>query len=153
MADSFNTSLFKQTFQRVFAKDLQGSFKMAFAATLEVKVPVQRPPVAGSGSASSKADHVTCVVCFQTSREVKVSGAIGPCVSLGAKGPCVSENVGERRWRHLLSAGSRADLMCVCVCVYAGDRHRWDIPVEGLWPRSRHHAGSLLRGGQPGEVT
>lgn len=29
----------------------------------------------------------------QTSREIKVSGAIGPCVSLGAKGPSVSENV------------------------------------------------------------
>ncbi|XP_061650301.1 protein transport protein Sec23A isoform X1 [Phyllopteryx taeniolatus] len=64
MADSFNTSLFQQTFQRVFSKDVQGSFKMAFAAMLEVK----------------------------TSREVKVSGAIGPCVSLNAKGPCVSEN-------------------------------------------------------------
>uniref|UniRef100_A0A8C5C6Q2 Protein transport protein SEC23 n=1 Tax=Gadus morhua TaxID=8049 RepID=A0A8C5C6Q2_GADMO len=37
MADSFNTSLFKQTFQRVFAKDEQGTFKMAFAATLEIK--------------------------------------------------------------------------------------------------------------------
>ncbi|KAG5265579.1 hypothetical protein AALO_G00244050 [Alosa alosa] len=64
MADSFNTSLFKQTFQRVFTKDVQGSFKMAFASTLEIK----------------------------TSREVKISGAIGPCVSLNAKGPCVSEN-------------------------------------------------------------
>ncbi|XP_077420812.1 protein transport protein Sec23A [Vanacampus margaritifer] len=75
MADSFNTSLFKQTFQRVFAKDVQGSFKMAFAATLEVK----------------------------TSREVKVSGAIGPCVSLNAKGPCVSENEigsgGTSQWK------------------------------------------------------
>lgn len=39
MADSFNTSLFKQTFQRVFTKDVQGCFKMAFGATLEVKVP------------------------------------------------------------------------------------------------------------------
>ncbi|XP_077476953.1 protein transport protein Sec23A isoform X5 [Stigmatopora argus] len=29
---------------------------------------------------------------LETSREVKVSGAIGPCVSLNAKGPCVSEN-------------------------------------------------------------
>uniref|UniRef100_A0A8C9T6D9 Protein transport protein SEC23 n=1 Tax=Scleropages formosus TaxID=113540 RepID=A0A8C9T6D9_SCLFO len=37
MADSFNTSLFKQTFQRVFNKDVQGSFKMAFAGTLEIK--------------------------------------------------------------------------------------------------------------------
>lgn len=38
MADSFNTSLFKQTFQRVFTKDVQGSFKMALAGTLEIKV-------------------------------------------------------------------------------------------------------------------
>ncbi|KAI9526998.1 Protein transport protein Sec23A [Dissostichus eleginoides] len=75
MADSFNTSLFKQTFQRVFTKDVQGSFKMAFNATLEVK----------------------------TSREIKVSGAIGPCVSLHAKGPCVSENEigtgGTSQWK------------------------------------------------------
>uniref|UniRef100_A0A672PFJ4 Protein transport protein SEC23 n=1 Tax=Sinocyclocheilus grahami TaxID=75366 RepID=A0A672PFJ4_SINGR len=75
MADSFNTSLFKQTFQRVFTKDEQGSFKMAFAGTLEIK----------------------------TSREIKISGAIGPCVSLNAKGPCVSENEigtgGTSQWK------------------------------------------------------
>lgn len=63
MGDSFNTSLFKQTFQRVFSKDAQGEFKMGFGCTLEVK----------------------------TSRELKVSGAIGPCVSLGVKGPSVSD--------------------------------------------------------------
>ncbi|MEE6514282.1 hypothetical protein FKM82_022299 [Ascaphus truei] len=38
MGDSFNTSLFKQTFQRVFNKEAQGSFKMAFGGTLEIKV-------------------------------------------------------------------------------------------------------------------
>uniref|UniRef100_A0A673K9F6 Protein transport protein SEC23 n=1 Tax=Sinocyclocheilus rhinocerous TaxID=307959 RepID=A0A673K9F6_9TELE len=64
MGDSFNTSLFKQTFQRVFSKDYNGEFRMAFGGTLEVK----------------------------TSRELKVSGAIGPCVSLNTKGPCVSDN-------------------------------------------------------------
>ena len=37
MGDSFNTSLFKQTFQRVFSKDAKGEFKMAFGATVEVK--------------------------------------------------------------------------------------------------------------------
>ena len=43
MADSFNTSLFKQTFQRVFTKDVAGAFKMAFAGTLEIKVePLHR---------------------------------------------------------------------------------------------------------------
>uniref|UniRef100_A0A8C3M6E9 Protein transport protein SEC23 n=1 Tax=Chrysolophus pictus TaxID=9089 RepID=A0A8C3M6E9_CHRPC len=37
MGDSFNTSLFKQTFQRVFNKGLNGEFRMAFGANLEVK--------------------------------------------------------------------------------------------------------------------
>lgn len=38
MGDSFNTTLFKQTFQRVFTKDVQGQFKMGFGGTLEIKV-------------------------------------------------------------------------------------------------------------------
>ena len=38
MGDSFNTALFKQTFQRMFSKDVRGEYKMAFGATLEVKV-------------------------------------------------------------------------------------------------------------------
>uniref|UniRef100_A0A667XXR5 Protein transport protein SEC23 n=1 Tax=Myripristis murdjan TaxID=586833 RepID=A0A667XXR5_9TELE len=37
MGDSFNTSLFKQTFQRVFTKDYNGDFRMAFGGTLEIK--------------------------------------------------------------------------------------------------------------------
>ncbi|XP_021931409.1 protein transport protein Sec23A-like isoform X2 [Zootermopsis nevadensis] len=63
MGDCFNSSLFKQTFQRVFSRDQKGELKMAFNGTLEVK----------------------------TSRELKVSGAIGSCVSLNVKGPCVSD--------------------------------------------------------------
>ncbi|XP_077299748.1 transport protein Sec23 isoform X3 [Arctopsyche grandis] len=63
MGDSFNSSLFKQTFQRVFAKDEKGDYKMAFNGVLEVKC----------------------------SRELKVSGGIGSCVSLNVKGPCVSD--------------------------------------------------------------
>ncbi|EDL28469.1 SEC23B (S. cerevisiae), isoform CRA_a, partial [Mus musculus] len=75
MGDSFNTSLFKQTFQRIFSKDFNGDFRMAFGATLDVK----------------------------TSRELKIAGAIGPCVSLNVKGPCVSENElgvgGTSQWK------------------------------------------------------
>uniref|UniRef100_A0AAQ5ZN29 Protein transport protein SEC23 n=1 Tax=Amphiprion ocellaris TaxID=80972 RepID=A0AAQ5ZN29_AMPOC len=75
MGDSFNTSLFKQTFQRVFSKDYNGDFRMAFGGVLEVK----------------------------TSRELKVCGAIGPCVSLNSKGSCVSENEmgigGTSQWK------------------------------------------------------
>jgi len=64
MGDSFNSSLFKQTFQRVLVRDQKNDLKMAFNGILEVK----------------------------TSRELKVMGAIGPCVSLNVKGPCVSDN-------------------------------------------------------------
>jgi len=45
MGDSFNTSLFKQTFQRVFAKDAKGEFKMAFGGTIEVKVFIHSPVI------------------------------------------------------------------------------------------------------------
>ena len=38
MGDSFNTALFKQTFQRMFSKDVRGEYRMAFGGTLEVKV-------------------------------------------------------------------------------------------------------------------
>jgi len=38
MSDSFNTSLFKQTFQKVFSKDNKNEYRMNFGATVEVKV-------------------------------------------------------------------------------------------------------------------
>jgi protein transport protein SEC23 len=40
LADSFNTSLFKQSFQRVFLKDDKNQFRMAFGSTIEVKVRI-----------------------------------------------------------------------------------------------------------------
>ncbi|CAG9830181.1 unnamed protein product [Diabrotica balteata] len=63
MGDSFNSSLFKQTFQRVFTRDQKSDLKMAFNGTLEVKC----------------------------SRELKVQGGIGSCVSLNVKSPLVSD--------------------------------------------------------------
>lgn len=63
MGDSFNSTLFKQSFQRVLSKDQNNNLKMAFISNVEVK----------------------------TSRELKVMGAIGNCVSLNTKGPCVSD--------------------------------------------------------------
>ncbi|VEL24989.1 unnamed protein product [Protopolystoma xenopodis] len=57
MGDSFASSLFQQTFRRVFACDANGFLKSAFAGTLEVK----------------------------TTRELKVSGCIGPCFSANMK--------------------------------------------------------------------
>ena len=63
MSDSFNSSLFKQSFQKCFSKDEQGDLKMAFGATVEVK----------------------------TSRELKIQGVVSHCVSMNVKGPNVSD--------------------------------------------------------------
>lgn len=75
LADSFNTSLFKQSFQRVFLKDSKNDFRMGFCSAIDVK----------------------------TSRELKVSGAIGACVSLNVKNQYVSETEtgigGTSSWR------------------------------------------------------
>lgn len=63
MGDSFDSSLFKTSFQRVFTKDDRQNLKMAFNGILEIK----------------------------TSRELKVSGAIGACVGMGVRNQYVSD--------------------------------------------------------------
>ena len=80
MGDSFNTSLFKQTFQKVFAKDNKNEYRMNFGATIEVKVRIKTIWMTMEFS---------CL--FQTSRELKVSGAIGSCISLAQRASNVSE--------------------------------------------------------------
>ncbi|KAI9323228.1 protein transporter SEC23 [Dichotomocladium elegans] len=63
LSDSFNTSIFKQSFQRVLQKDSQGHLQMGFNATLDV----------------------------QTTRELKVCGLIGHAVSANKKSTYVGE--------------------------------------------------------------
>lgn len=63
MGDSFDSSLFKTSFTRIFSKDDDGKLKMAFNAVLEIK----------------------------TSRELKVSGCIGSCVSMNVRNQYVSD--------------------------------------------------------------
>jgi len=61
MGDSFNTSLFKQTFQRVFSKDAKNEFHMAFSGNIEVKV--SHPTV----------HSVVSLVCDEVHKSVKKS--------------------------------------------------------------------------------
>lgn len=65
MGDSFDSNLFKISFQRIFTTDKKGNLKMAFNAILDVK----------------------------TSRELKVSGAIGSCISMNRR----TAHVADRR--------------------------------------------------------
>ncbi|KAI7869905.1 protein transporter SEC23 [Spinellus fusiger] len=63
LSDSFNTAIFKQSFQRLFQKDAQGHLQMGFNATLDV----------------------------QTTRELKVCGLIGHAISTNKKSAYVGE--------------------------------------------------------------
>jgi len=63
LSDSFATTIFKQGFVSLFAKDDQGHLTMGFNATFDV----------------------------QTTKELKVSGLIGHAVSAGKKSACVGE--------------------------------------------------------------
>ena len=63
LSDSFTTSIFKQSYLRVFNKDAEGHLEMGFNATFDV----------------------------QTTKELKVSGLIGHAISAGKKSPCVGE--------------------------------------------------------------
>lgn len=73
--DAFTTSIFKQTLQREFAVDEQGGMLMGFNATFDV----------------------------HTAEELKVSGVIGPCLSMGRKARNVADvevgQGGTSQWR------------------------------------------------------
>lgn len=75
MGDSFDSSLFKTSFQRVFTRDAEEHLKMAF----------------------------NCIVEVKTSKELNVSGAIGPCVSMKLRNNHVSDTEigvgGTAQWK------------------------------------------------------
>jgi len=62
-ADAFDDQMFKQSFQKIFTRDDKGNLPMAFNATIDI----------------------------QTSKELKVCGAIGHCASIGKKSGYVAE--------------------------------------------------------------
>ena len=63
LSDSFATSIFKQSYLRIFNKDAEEHLEMGFNATFDV----------------------------QTTKELKVSGMIGHAISAGKKSACVGE--------------------------------------------------------------
>lgn len=57
--------MFRQTYKKLFDRDVNGFLKMGYAGKLDLHV----------------------------SRDLRIQGAIGPCISLKKAGPMVSENV------------------------------------------------------------
>lgn len=110
MGDSFNTTLFKQTWQKVFSKDAHGqNFRMAFSASFEVKVLcmcnnisylaihyyLDLYSIAGPGIVPSVLMYCSSPLSVQCCRELKVCGVIGPCISLNRRSQCVSDTVSK----------------------------------------------------------
>ncbi|OQV18774.1 Protein transport protein Sec23A [Hypsibius exemplaris] len=80
LGDNFNSALFRQSLQVVFNRDSTGNFFMAFNANIEVKA----------------------------SKEIKVSGCIGPTKSLKIKTSVVSDN-------DMLGTGGTSEWKCCSV--------------------------------------
>ena len=99
-------------------------------------------------------------VSVQTSRELKVCGAIGPCVSLNSKGSCVSENVSlcpAFRFPSLAQLNLESEsrylppLITMCSLCCVGDGCWWHEPVESVQSQPLHHFGHVLWSGESGK--
>lgn len=80
LSDSFATSIFKQSFLRLFNKDDQGHLQMGFNATFDVQVSTTCMHIYNSN-----------LILSQTTKELKVSGLIGHAISAAKKSACVGE--------------------------------------------------------------
>lgn len=88
LGDSFNTSLFKQTWQKAFAKDAHGQhFKMAFNASFEVKVIKERQVTTFVSKLIARILILTPFVVFPGAEGVWSDGSL--CVSQQEKCLCV----------------------------------------------------------------
>lgn len=68
MQEKFDSDLFRETYRKLFDKDANGFLKFGFGAKVDMFV----------------------------SKDVKIQGAVGPCISLKKGGPMVSEvTIGE----------------------------------------------------------
>ena len=81
LSDAFSTSIFKQSFLRVFAKDEQGHLEMGFNATFDVQVSLS----------PTRTTQEPILTLPQTTKELKVSGLIGHATSANKKSACVGE--------------------------------------------------------------
>lgn len=149
MGDSFNTSLFKQTFQRVFSKDYNGDFRMAFGGVLEVKVRTNTNTatrsVTSSAGFSLQADFtVLSAADVQRAESVRRRRALRLPALQG------SLRVGERESSSLPPLIRSVTMRLIVSCRCVGDGRRWHQPVESVQPQSLHHLGDVFRSGQSG---
>ncbi|XP_057489044.1 protein transport protein SEC23 G-like [Actinidia eriantha] len=96
LGESFESEQFKKCLRHLFSHDEEGNFKMCFDATIEIV----------------------------TTKDVKICGALGPCVSLKKKNSSVSEKeIGEggtNTWK----LGTLTNKTCIALFFQVGDEQK-----------------------------
>lgn len=92
--ESFDSDEFRKCLRDIFARDNEGNLRMFFDATIEVI----------------------------TTRDIKICGALGPCVSLGKSNSLVSENliIGQGR-THVWKLNTLTTKTCIAFFFRVGD--------------------------------
>ena len=88
MADSFDSTLFKQSFQKVFEKDANGALKMTLNASFEVFSFLTKNKL---------------VIQVKVGNGLKIEGLLGCCSSVQSKSAMVSDTEvgvgGTNQWK------------------------------------------------------
>ncbi|XP_077248064.1 sec23/Sec24 protein transport family protein [Tasmannia lanceolata] len=96
LSESFESDQFRKCIRHIFKHDNDDQFKMNFAATIDIV----------------------------TTKEVKICGALGPCISLKRKNSSVSENEVGQGGTDLWKLGTLTDKTCIAFFFQVGNEQK-----------------------------
>ena len=96
LGESFESEQFKKCFRHLFSHDEEGNLKMCFDATIEIV----------------------------TTKDVKICGALGPCVSLKKKNGSVSEKEIGEGGTNMWKLGTLTNKTCIVFFFQVGDEQK-----------------------------
>ncbi|GKE26947.1 protein transport protein Sec23 [Tanacetum coccineum] len=96
LAESFESDQFRKCLRHIFSRDEQGFLNMCFDATIEII----------------------------TTKDVKICGAIGPCVSLKKKNGSVSEKEIGEGGTNIWKLGTITDKTCIAFFFQVSEEHK-----------------------------
>ncbi|KAF5186568.1 transport protein SEC23 [Thalictrum thalictroides] len=118
LGESFESEQFKKCLRHIFMRDGDGNLNMYLDATIEIV----------------------------TTKDVKICGALGPCVSLGRKNSSVSENQIGQGGTCLWKLGALTNKTCIAFIFHLGDEKKIQSGSAFLIQfitRYRHGNGSI----------
>ncbi|PIN08841.1 Vesicle coat complex COPII, subunit SEC23 [Handroanthus impetiginosus] len=96
LGESFESEQFRKCLQHLFDRDDDGNLKMSFDATIEIV----------------------------TTKDVKICGALGPCISLRKKKDTVSDNVIGEGGTHIWKLGTLTSKTCIAFFFEVGNEQK-----------------------------